>query len=52
MIKKILTLLAVGFGVFYLLTEPAAAADAVSGAVDGVLRAFDNVTVFVQELLS
>jgi hypothetical protein len=51
-IKKVLTLLVVGFAVFYLLTEPAAAADALSGAVGGVLSAFDNVTVFVQELLS
>lgn len=52
MIKKALTILVIGFGVFYLLTEPAAAADAVSGAFGGVMRAFDNVTVFVQELLS
>lgn len=52
MIKKILTLLVVGFAVFYLLTEPAAAADAVSGAVEGVMHAFANVTVFVSQLAS
>ncbi len=39
-----------GFAVYYLLTTPAEAADAVGGAFDAVIEAFGNIGVFVQEL--
>jgi hypothetical protein len=48
--KKGLTLLVVAFAVFYLLTQPEAAADALQGAADGVLRAFDQVVRFITAL--
>lgn len=50
MLKKLLAVLVVGFAIYYLLTAPAAAADAVDGAFSAVIEAFGNVGVFVQEL--
>ncbi|EFQ83043.1 hypothetical protein HMPREF0063_12252 [Aeromicrobium marinum DSM 15272] len=50
MLKKLLVLLVAGFAVYYLLTAPAAAADAVEGAFDAVIDGFGSVGVFVQEL--
>lgn len=52
MLKKALVILVVGFAVFYLLTEPAAAADAIEGALDAVMEAFGAVAVFFEELIS
>jgi hypothetical protein len=49
-LKKVLALLVIGFIVYYLLTAPAGAADAVSGAFDAVIEAFGQVGIFVDEL--
>ena len=51
-LKKVITLLVVGFGVYYLLTAPEGAADAVSNAADAVIDAFSQVGVFVNELVA
>ena len=51
-LKKVITLLVVGFGVYYLLTAPAGAADAVSNAASAVIDAFSQVGVFVNELVA
>ena len=50
-LKKVITLLVVGFGVYYLLTAPAGAADAVSDAIGAVMDAFGQIFVFVNELI-
>ena len=50
--KKVVTLLVIGFGVFYLLTAPAGAADAVSNAAGAVMNGFGQVGVFVNELVA
>lgn len=50
MLKKVLVLLVAAFVVYYLLTAPAGAADAVSGAVRAVMDAFGQVFIFVDEL--
>ena len=50
-LKKVITLLVVGFGVYYLLTAPAGAADAVSNAFNAVIDGFGQVGVFVNELV-
>jgi hypothetical protein len=49
-LKKVLGLLVIGFIVYYLLTAPAGAADAVSGAATAVIDAFGQIGVFVDEL--
>ena len=51
-LKKIGTLLVIGFGVFYLLTAPAGAADAVSNAAGAVIDGFGQLGVFVNELVA
>ncbi len=51
-VKKVIMLLVVGFGVYYLLTAPAGAADAVSNAAGAVMDAFSQVGVFVNELVA
>ncbi len=51
-LKKVITLLVVGFGVYYLLTAPAGAADAVSNAAGAVIEAFSQLGVFVNELVA
>ncbi len=48
--KKVLGLLVIGFIAYYLLTAPAGAADAVTGAMSAVLDAFGQVGIFVDEL--
>ena len=50
MLKKVVALLVIGFIVYYLLTAPAGAADAVSGAASAVIDAFGQIGVFVDEL--
>ena len=52
MLKKALAALILGFAVFYLLTAPAGAADAVSNAADAVMDGFGQVGVFVNELVA
>jgi hypothetical protein len=49
-VKKVVGLLVIGFIVFYVLTAPSGAADAVSGAMTAVIDAFGQVGVFVDEL--
>jgi hypothetical protein len=51
-LKKVITLLVVGFAIYYLLTAPAGAADAVSDASGAVMDAFEQVGVFVNALVS
>jgi len=51
-LKKVVTLLVVAFGVYYLLTAPEGAADAVSNAAGAVLDGFSQVGVFVNNLIS
>lgn len=51
-LKKVITLLVVGFVVYYLLTAPAGAADAVSNAAAKLMDGFSRVGVFVNELLA
>jgi hypothetical protein len=51
-LKKIGTLLIIGFGVYYLLTAPAGAADAVSNAAGAVFDGFGQIGVFVNELIA
>ncbi|MFZ0140847.1 MAG: hypothetical protein WAL70_07150 [Aeromicrobium sp.] len=48
--KKIVGLLVIGFIVYYVLTAPNGAADAVSGAMSAVIDAFGQVGIFVDEL--
>lgn len=50
MLKKLLVLLVAAFVVYYLLTAPAGAADAVSGAIEAVMNAFGQVFIFFNEL--
>ena len=50
MFKKVVGLLVIGFIVYYLLTAPAGAADAVTGAFDAVLEAFGQMGIFVERL--
>lgn len=49
-VKKIIALLILGFALFYLLTAPTAAADAVTGAFGAVIDAFVQMGVFVEAL--
>lgn len=51
MLKKLLVLLVVGFVVYFLLTSPTGAADAVSEISQGLLEAFQQIGVFVGELV-
>lgn len=48
--KKVIGLLVIGFVAYYLLTAPAGAADAVSGAATAIIDAFGQIGVFVNEL--
>lgn len=51
-LKKVVAVLVLGFAVFYLLTAPAGAADAVSNAAGAVMDGFEQVGVFVNELVA
>jgi hypothetical protein len=51
-LKKVMSLLVLGFIVYYLLTAPQGAADAVSGAASAVIDAFGQVGIFVDRLAS
>lgn len=50
MAKKVGILLVVAFAAFYLLTQPAQAADAVQGAVGLVGDAFGQIQAFLSAL--
>ncbi len=50
--KKSITFLVLAFAAFYLLTQPANAAEAIKGAVDAVLNAFGQLMRFLSELAS
>ncbi|MGH3366717.1 MAG: hypothetical protein ACRDOY_05905 [Nocardioidaceae bacterium] len=50
--KKGLTLLAVAFAAFYLLTQPEGAANAIEGAVGAILNGFDQILRFVTALFN
>ena len=50
-LKKVITLLVVGFIIYYLLNTPASAADAVSDAFGAVMDAFRQFGVFFNELV-
>jgi len=51
-LKKVFVLLIAGFAVYYLLTTPEGAAEAIRNAFNAVLDAFGQVMVFVNELLA
>lgn len=50
MVKKILIWLAIGFAVFYLLSQPTGAANAIKGAADGIASAFNSIITFFTSL--
>ncbi len=45
-------LLVAGFAVYYLLTAPEGAAEAIRNAFDAVIEAFEQIMVFINELFS
>jgi hypothetical protein len=49
-VKKVLTILAIAFAAYYLLTAPSSAADAVSGAFSAVADGFEALITFFTEL--
>lgn len=50
--QKVLVGVVVVFALFYLMTQPAAAADVVRGAADTVGNVFESVITFLDALLS
>ncbi|MGH8774021.1 MAG: hypothetical protein ACRDWI_02255 [Jiangellaceae bacterium] len=50
MFKKVLTILAIAFAAYYLLTAPSSAADAVSGAGSALADGFEAIITFFTEL--
>ncbi|MEJ7635134.1 hypothetical protein [Aeromicrobium sp.] len=52
MLKKVIALLVVGFVIYYLLTAPAGAADAVSDAFGAIMDAFGQIGIFFNELVN
>ena len=52
MLKKLLLLFIVGFVIYYLMTSPSSAADAVGSIANAIGVAFKQVGVFVSELVS
>jgi hypothetical protein len=48
--KKVLTVLAIAFAAYYLITAPAAAADAVAGAGEAIASVFNSIITFFTEL--
>jgi len=49
-VKKVLTILAVAFAVYYILTSPSSAADAVSAALSALASGFNAVITFFTQL--
>lgn len=52
MFKKVLTVLAIAFAAYYLISSPASAAAAVQGALGAVALGFEAIITFVTELFS
>ncbi len=50
--KKSALFLVLAFAAYYLLTEPANAADAIKGAIGAVVTAFEALMEFLSELAS
>jgi hypothetical protein len=50
--KKVLVGLVIAFAAFYLLTQPAGAADAIKGAASVVGVAFEGIITFLTALFS
>ena len=48
--KKVLAALAIAFLAYYLITQPQAAADAVSAAAAAIVSAFNSIITFFTEL--
>ena len=48
--KKLLGVIAIAFAVFYMMTQPTQAADAVRGAVSVVGDAFESLVAFISAL--
>ena len=48
--KKLITLVVIAFAVFYMMTQPTQAADAVRGAVAVVGDAFESLIAFIGAL--
>lgn len=51
-VKKVLYGLVIAFVVYYLVTEPVAAADAVKRAASAVGTAFESVVAFLSRLFT
>ncbi len=51
-VKKVLLTLALAFVLYYLVTEPVGAADAVKGAVSAIGDAFASLLAFFSRLFS
>ncbi|MCW2805670.1 MAG: hypothetical protein QOF52_1572 [Propionibacteriaceae bacterium] len=49
-VKKILLIMVVTFAVFYLVTQPTAAAGAVRGVFDAIATAFASIITFFTTL--
>jgi hypothetical protein len=49
-LKKLLSVVAIAFAVFYMMTQPNEAADAVRGALSIVGDAFESFVTFVTAL--
>lgn len=50
--KKVVTIAVIAFAVFYVMTQPANAAEAVRGAVAVVGDAFDSLIRFITALFA
>lgn len=50
--KKVLTVLAIAFAAYYLISSPEGAAAAIRGALGAVALAFEAIITFVTELFS
>lgn len=50
MVKKVLGWLAIAFAVFYLLSQPVEAANAVKGVGDGLVHAAEQLAKFFSNL--
>ena len=51
-VKKLLTYVVVAFVIFYLFTQPAAAAAAVKSLVGGIGTGADRLSAFVSSLIT
>jgi hypothetical protein len=49
-VKRIIIFLVVGFALFYLISQPQAAADAVRAIFQALARVFRSIIIFFQSL--